>query len=112
MKTDPRLKLAIAAHVLMTFAALYMVVVAPWPVLPRFILGLVLAGLSVPGLRILLAAQAERFAGLGLALVLIIGAGLVEVMASGAALHASVLLGAAMLEFAVLFSLTRRRSNS
>jgi len=104
---DPRILAALLAHALVIAAAIKMVVGSGLPSGLRLVVAVLVAAALAPGLRTLASGRSERFARLALLLVLIIGAGLVEVLASGGGPAASVLLGAAMLEFALLFTMTR-----
>lgn len=104
---DPRIVIAACAHALVTAAAILAVVTSTLGLAARVALSVLIAAVLLPGLRTLLAGRSERFARLALLLVLVIGAALVEVFASRGGLQASILLGAAMLEFALLFSMTR-----
>ena len=107
MSRDPRVAIAAAAHAAVMVAAITIVAAAHWPWPVKIVFMALIVAVLFPGLRSLLTGRSEHFARIGLLLVLVIGVGLVEVLASGGGLHASFLLGAAMLEFAVLFSLTR-----
>jgi hypothetical protein len=107
MTREPRVVLAVLAHLLVIAAAIRMIAGSALPQTARIAAALAVAALLLPGLRTLLAGRIERFARLALLLVLIIGVGLVEVFATRGGLAASILLGAAMLEFAVLFAMTR-----
>ena len=108
MTREPRVVLAVLAHLLVIAAAIRMIAASQMPQPVRIAAAVLVAALLLPGLWTLLAARIERFARLALLLVVIIGVGLVEVFATRGGLGASILLGAAMLEFAVLFAMTRR----
>ena len=104
---DPRIALTIIAHLTMAGALIWMIGIADWPLSIRIVGAAVAAAIVLPWLQTLTARRFERLPWLALLLVLIIGLGIVEVLATGAQLPASILLGAAMLEFALLFTLLR-----
>jgi drug/metabolite transporter (DMT)-like permease len=100
--------LALCAHIVMTITAIWIVADAMLPIAIRGTLAVVMAAFLLPGISTLAMNRRERFAGLALLLVIVIGAAIVEVAATGGEPRANLLLGAAMLEFAVLFILGRR----
>ncbi len=102
------LVVALCLHAVTTVTALWIVGTATLAISLKSVLAVVVAAALLPGIATLATSRRERFARVALVLVVVIGAAIVEVVASAAELRASVLLGAAMLEFAVLFSLDRR----
>jgi hypothetical protein len=107
VRIDLRLALTIITHLTMSGALLWMIGVTDWPLAVRIVIAAVAAAVVLPWLQMLAARRFERLPWLALLLVLIIGLGIVEVLATGAIPPASILLGAAMLEFALLFILKR-----
>jgi len=107
VRKDPVLILALGAHIVVTLMALWMIAYAQLTLSTRGILGGVLAAILLPGLVTLAGNRRARFAAVALVLVIVIGAAIVELVAGGVATPAVVLLGAAMLEFAALVSLSR-----
>ena len=110
MSRDPRIVIALVCHAMVMLSALAMITESAAPVPVRIALAALSCAVLLPGLWTLLAARSARYPWLALLLVIVIGAGLVEVFASGGALGATVFLGAAMLEFAVLVSMSRQRT--
>ncbi|MGD2167386.1 MAG: hypothetical protein PVF63_04715 [Gammaproteobacteria bacterium] len=110
MTRDPRIGIAACAHALVTGSLVWLIATARLPLWARIVLLAVVAAALLPGLRALATNRIERVTRLALLLVLVIGVGIVEVLATGARWHASLLLGSAMLEFAVLLSLARGRA--
>lgn len=94
---------------MVTGAALWMIGYSTLPVSIRLVGGVLAAAVLLPWLQPIAAQRLERITWLALLLVLVIGIGIVEVLASGAQLVTAILLGAAMLEFAVLLTLARNR---
>jgi len=105
--SEPRVLLAVCLHALVTGSALWLIATAELPLPIRIVAGFVTAAILLPWLQTLAAGRLHRLTLLALLLVVVIGAGIVEVLASAAHWPAVLLLGAAMLEFAVLISLTR-----
>jgi len=99
--------LTLAAHVLVSGSALWLIGTSPLPLSVRIVGGAVVAAVLLPWLQTIAARRLDRFAWLGLLLVLVIGIGIVEVLATEAQLAATLLLGAAMFEFALLLIVTR-----
>ena len=108
MRSNPLLVLALAAHLSVTLTALWMVAGAALPLVGRGVLGAVLAAFLLPGIATLAANRAARFTRVALVLVVVIGAAIVEVVATSAQPRAAILLGSATLEFALLVMLSRR----
>jgi hypothetical protein len=109
MITEPRIVLAVGAHALVTGSAVWLIGTSELALSIRIVAAVMAAAVLLPWLQTLATGQLERLTWLALLLVLIIGIGIVEVLATGAQWGASSLLGAAMLEFALLISLSRRR---
>jgi len=109
MIINPRIAVILTAHAIVAGAALWLIGTSTLPLSMRLVGGVVAAAVLLPWLQSLAAQRLERITLLSLLLVLVIGIGVVEVLASGAQLATTILLGAAMLEFAVLLTLARNR---
>jgi hypothetical protein len=104
---DIRIALLVSAHCVLCGAAVWLIAASSAPLWLRIPGGLFAAAVLLPWLPSLAALPLARAPWLALLLVLVIGAGIVEVFATGAAWPASILFGSAMLEFALLISLVR-----
>ena len=109
MQTDIRFVLLLCAHGLLSVAALWIIATSNISVGIRIVAAVVTAAVLLPWLPKLAARELTRASWLALLLVLVIGAGIVEVLATGAQWPAIILLGSAMLEFALLTILGLRR---
>lgn len=106
-RADPRIALALCAHVVTAIMAIWLIAEAMLPIAFRLTFAVIVAAALLPGIDTLAMQRRQRFAALGLVLVAVIGAGVVEVVASGGEMRARIMLGAAMLEFALLLILRR-----
>lgn len=104
-----RIVAMICAHAIVTGATLWHISALQSSLSVRLVTGALVAAILLPWLQTLAAGRAERYVWLALLLVFVVGVGIVEVLAGGAQPAPVILLGAAMLEFALLISLTRRR---
>ena len=107
MRFDPRIALTVVTHLVMAGSLIWMIGSADLPLSVRIVAAATAAAIVLPWLQMFTSRRFERLPWLALLLVLIIGLGIVEVLATGAQWPANILLGTAMLEFALLISLSR-----
>jgi uncharacterized membrane protein YhaH (DUF805 family) len=110
VRRDPFLVLALSAHIVVTLMALSMIIVAALPSATKIVLGAVLAAILLPGIATLARKRHARLPAVALVLVAVIGAAIVEIVVSGVEIRTAILLGAAMLEFASLITVSRHRA--
>jgi hypothetical protein len=109
VSSDLRIALIVCTHLVMTGSLIWLIGTAGLQLSIRIVAAALAAAVLLPWLQALAARRLDRISWLALLLVFIIGIGIVEVLATGAHWRANILLGSAMLEFAVLVSLSRGR---